>query len=148
MKVEIGAWGGDVYGIKVIAENPAEMAILDRFFEGGAKVNARGGDYVQFTFADMLKPLGTRKARERLENVAKAVYRNPEEAVEALSAFREDIREESREELIAELSCTLVQIAENTLGSVIKERLEKMVLFPIEPLQPARRGPMFTPKVV
>lgn len=143
MQVEIGKWGeDDVYGIKVIAENPEEQAILDRFFKGGAKANVRGGDFVQFTFADMIRrPEHDRKTRNMLEDVAKLVYRNPEEAVETLSHFREDIREESRDQLIAELSCTLGQWTGSALGSVIEGILEKLVFFPIEPMRATRVAP-------
>ena len=148
MKVEIKKWGSakgeDVFGIDVIAEDrdPEEIAILKRFFEGGAKVNVWGGSRIQFTFADMVKkPELNRKTRQRLDAVAGSVCRSPGLAVETLESFREDIREESREELITELSRTLGRMTENAVGSVIKGVLEGMVFFPIEPIRP-RVSPM------
>jgi len=57
MKVEISrTWDtSEPYGIKLIAETPAEDDILLRFWKGGVKLNSRGHEELQFTFKDLIK---------------------------------------------------------------------------------------------
>jgi len=60
MKVEEAQWLDETYGVKITSESEEEEAMLQRFWEGGVKVNSitprsKHNTTLIFTFADLLK---------------------------------------------------------------------------------------------
>lgn len=43
------------YGVRLIADTPEEDVIFERFWKGGVKINSRGHETLQFTFADLIE---------------------------------------------------------------------------------------------
>lgn len=54
MKVEIKKIKDEVFGIELISEDN-ENDILERFWIGGLKINVRGHNSLQLTFADLIE---------------------------------------------------------------------------------------------
>jgi len=55
MEVETKEWDNEIFGIELVAEDETDKAIIQRFYDGGIKINGVTGNYkLQLTFKDLI----------------------------------------------------------------------------------------------